>query len=150
VAGPSFTFRLERVRALRANKQKLAELELAAAIQQRDASGEQLRDAEASLEHAYSERLAEGSGPLEASELRARQAFVERVEAERSERARDLSAREAEVSRRDHELAFAAREHKILNRLRDRRSGEHARQVASREQAAIDEIALNLHNRGAA
>jgi flagellar export protein FliJ len=73
----------------------------------------------------------------------ARQTFLERVEAQRRLRASELQQREAEVARRDAELATAAGEHEMLNRLRERHRGEHNRELARVEQGALDEIAAS-------
>ena len=152
VAGPSFHFRLERVRALRERTQQLAEQELASAIRQRSDSQDELRCAEADVERAQGEqRTAAGSSQtLSAHELLAHQAFLERVEAKRGESARDLEQRDADVARRDEQLASAARDHQMLARLRDRHRGEHDREEASREQRTLDEIASVRFRRSAA
>jgi len=142
VAGPSFHFRLERVRALRESKQKLAEQELALAIGGRSRSEEELRVADEHVVRAQSEqREAAAATTLDAGELRARQAYIERVEAQRGERACELELQSAEVARRDVQLAVAAGEHQMLKRLRDRHRYVHDRDAARREQGVLDEIA---------
>ena len=115
----AFRFRLERVRAVRERKEKLAQRELADAISRRSSSEADLRTADASLEHARAEQrtVAAEAKAVSATDLLARQAFLERVEAQRRLRARELEQREAEVAERDAELATAASEHEMLNRL---------------------------------
>jgi flagellar export protein FliJ len=144
VTGSAFRFRLERVRAVRERKEKLAQRELANAISRRSSSVSELRTVDARLEHAREEQRSVASGQaVSATDLLARQTFLERVEVQRGLRARELQQREAEVAQRDVELATAAGEHEMLNRLRERHRGEHNREVARVEQGALDEIAAS-------
>jgi flagellar export protein FliJ len=62
-------------------------------------------------------------------------------------RARVVDPRVAEVAAPDAELATAASEHEMLNRLRERRRGEHVREADRREQNALDEIAVTRFRR---
>jgi flagellar export protein FliJ len=143
VTGSAFRFRLERVRAVRERKEKLAQRELADAISRRSSSVAELRTADAHLEHARQQQRSATAErePVSATDLLGRQAFLERVEAQRRLRVTDLQQRELEVAERDAELATAASEHEMLNRLRERHRGEHAQEAARREQGDLDEIA---------
>jgi flagellar export protein FliJ len=152
VNGPLFRFRLERVRAVRERAEDLAKQELAQAISRRSDTEADLRAVEAQLERAHVEQRAHtaSTGTLGSDELLARQAFVERVEAQRGAHAGELRQREAEVAEGDAKLATAAGEHEMLNRLRERQRGEHERAAASREQGALDEIAASRFGRSSA
>jgi len=152
VAGSAFRFRLERVRAVRERKEKLAQSELAAALSRRSSSVAELRSADASLEHALEEQriIATEHESVSATDLLARQAFLERTESQRRLRANELEQRELEVSERDAELAQAASEHEMLNRLRERHRGEHDREAARRERNVLDEIASTRFRRSPA
>lgn len=143
MTGPSFRFRLERVRAVRERKEKLAKQELARAISRRSSTEAELQSVERHLSHAHDEQRAVGaeSATTSATELLARQAFLERIEAQRASYAMELRQREAEVSDRDAELTAAAGEHEMLKRLRERHRGEHDREASRRERNALDEIA---------
>jgi flagellar export protein FliJ len=143
VTEPAFRFRLERVRTLREGKKKLAQQQLAEAITLRSSSERELRTVDAHLEHARAEQLTASSEqrPVSATDLLARQAFIERVEAQRLLRAQELAQREAEVVDRDARLTSAASDHEMLNRLRERHRGEHDREAARRERNLLDEIA---------
>jgi flagellar export protein FliJ len=151
VTGPSFRFRLERVRAVRERKEKLAQQELARSLTRLSGTRQQLRSAEAEIERAQAEQRSAVTAPgrLDAAELQSRQAFLERVEARRSLRAQDVRRGEVEVAERNAELVLAAGEHEMLNRLRDRRRGEHERETARRESKVLDEIATS-RTRGSA
>jgi flagellar protein FliJ len=152
VSGSTFRFRLERVRAVRERKEKLAQRELADALSRRSSSVAELRSADAHLEHALQEQrtVAGEREAVSATDLVARQAFLERVEAQRRLRAGELEQRELEVAERDAELATAASEHEMLNRLRDRHRGEYDREADRRERNVLDEIASNRFRRSTA
>jgi flagellar export protein FliJ len=149
VTGPVFRFRLERVRAVRERKEQLAQQELASALARRSSTEAQLLAVEANLEHARAEHRSASSqsGTVSATEMLARQAFLERIEAQRGVHARELSQRDTEVAASDAKLANAASEHEMLNRLKERHRGEHDRESARREQGAIDEIAVTRFGR---
>lgn len=137
---------------MRERKEKLAQRELADAISRRSSSVAELRSADAHLEHALEEQRTVGGEreAVSANDLVARQAFLERVEAQRRLRARELEQRELEVAERDAELATAASEHEMLNRLRDRHRGEHDREADRRERNVLDEIASTRFRRSTA
>ncbi len=145
-----FRFRLERVRAVRERRESLARQDLAKAIAERSTVQEQLLAAEQHLEQAHEhQRSAASGGAISSHELVARQAFLERAEEQRGQRARELDFREAEVRARDAQLVTAASEHEMLKRLRERRLGEHEREMARLEGIAIDEIASVRNRNGA-
>lgn len=153
MTGPSFRFRLERVRAVRERKETLAQQELARSISRLGDTRERLRDAEQELERARAEqRVAASSGrsTMGAAELQSRQAFLERVEQLAGERARDVIQVEADVADRSAELVVAAGEHEMLKRLRARRRSEHERESARRESKILDEMASSRARRSVA
>jgi flagellar export protein FliJ len=150
--GPSFRFRLERIRALRERREDLAKQELAKAVSQLSGSQERLGAVDARLERVQAyQRLATGeSTTVSASELLAQQALVEHVEAQRTVGVNELERREAEVADRDAELGLAAREHQMLERLKERRRVEHEREIVRRESNLLDEIAMDGSRRSVA
>jgi flagellar FliJ protein len=152
VTGPSFRFRLERVRALRERREKLARQDLATAITQLSSTREDLQSADLRLERARRQQrdAACERGTVSADELRAQQAFVERVEAQRRVHGHELVQREAEVAQRDAELSTAAGDHEMLKRLRERQRKAHEREVARREVNLLDELAAIRFNRSVA
>jgi len=141
VTGPSFRFRLERVRAVRERKEKLAQQELARSISRMSSSQAELENAQAELENAQAEQRASTKSTVGAVELQSRQAFLERVEARRSQGALELQRSEADVAARNAELVRAAGEHEMLRRLRERRRAEHNHEAALRETRVLDEMA---------
>jgi flagellar export protein FliJ len=152
VTGPSFRFRLERVRAVRETKETLAKQDLARSISRLSSTQEELRGAEAQLEHARDEQrsAASQSGTVAGGELQARQAFLERAEQRRTHRAVELQRSEAEVADRNAKLVTAAGEHEMLNRLKNRRRVEHDREAARIEGKALDEMAATRSRRSLA
>jgi flagellar export protein FliJ len=149
VSGPSFRFRLERVRAVRERKEKLAQQELARSISRLSGTREELRSAEEVLERAQEEQRSAAAGPVGAAELQSRQAFLERIEARRTLSAMDVTRGEAEVADRNAALVVAAGEHEMLNRLRDRRRGEHERESMRHENKVLDEMAARARGSAA-
>jgi flagellar export protein FliJ len=149
VTGPSFRFRLERVRALRERKEKLAQQELARSLTRLGDTREQLRSTEAQLERAREEQRNAGTATVGAAELQSRQAFLERVEQRRSQRAQEVRRDETDVAERNAQLLVAAGEHEMLERLRARRLREHERESQRREGKALDEMAT-VRARGSA
>jgi flagellar export protein FliJ len=152
VTGPSFRFRLERVRALRERHERLAQEALAESISRRSASEAGLRDAQQGLEQAMAgqRQLSGESSTADSQELLAHHAFVERMEAQRSRRQDELQRTEADVADRNAELVHASTEHEMLLRLRDRRRREHDSEQARIEVLANDEIAANRYRRSPA
>ncbi len=160
---PSFRFRLERVRALRQRTEDLARQELARAVFQLAGSHDRLRAVEHNLEQArdHQRRAAgqptapgahelAGRAAIDPAELLARQAFVEHVEAQRIMGIRELEHHQADVANHDVQLGIAAREHQMLERLKERRRVEYEREAGRRESAQLDEIAIERFRRSAA
>ncbi|MDO8184488.1 flagellar export protein FliJ [Conexibacter sp. JD483] len=145
-----FTFRLERVRALRERSEDLAKQELAGAMTRRGACEARLRETGVELDAARDKQRDLNAGATSAQDLIARQLYLERVERNRTLGQQELVASEAEVENRRGLLVEAARDRQALERLKERRRLDHARELARVEGAAMDEIALTLHRRRAA
>jgi flagellar export protein FliJ len=152
VTGPSFRFRLERVRALREHREDLAREELAKAILARSDSQQQLSTIEAHLEHArrLQRQATAPAATVSAADLQARQAFVEHIETQRLAGARELARHDDTVADRGAQLGEAARAHEMLERLKERHRVEHVRTLQRVEGNALDEIAMDRYRRSAA
>lgn len=144
-----FTFRLERVRALRERSEDLAKQELAGALSRRGACEERLRATGVELDTARAKQRDLAAVAASAQDLIARQLYLERVERNRTLGEQELVASEAEVATRRGLLVEAARERQALERLKERSRLDHARELARVEGATMDEIALTLHRRRA-
>jgi flagellar protein FliJ len=149
---PGFRFKLERVRAVRERAEQLAKQDLAEAISRRSDTEADLRAAEALLEQAHEQQRSNTTvtQSVDPSELLARQAYVERIEAQRANHAHDLDHRETEVAARDAQLTKASGEREMLERLRERRRSEHEREAARLEQGTLDEVAATNFERSRA
>lgn len=146
MAGPSFQFRLERVRALRERKKEIARQDLALALGRLSDSETRLRSVEMRLEQARAEQRSDTrtqSGP----EMLARQAFLEQVEQQRTRDVQQLARSEGEVADRGTALGIAAREHEMLERLKERQRVAHDHEARRKEDETLDEIALDRHRR---
>jgi flagellar protein FliJ len=151
MSDPAFRFRLERVRALRERKEEIAKQELAEAMNRLSDSEQRLREVDDRLAQAHEGQRGAGSdGTLSAEDLIANQAFVERVEQMRRNGVRELRRSAGEVADRGAELRTAAREHQMLERLKERHRDAHVRELARREGETLDEIALDRFRRSVA
>jgi len=143
-----FTFKLERVRALRERKEELAKEELAASLALRLRGEAMLHAAYENVEEARKLQRSAALSSMTASELQAAQAYLERTEREREIASLDLHRRDAEVDARRTALQNAAREREVLERLKERRRDEHRREADRRAGALLDEMAITMHRRG--
>lgn len=146
-----FRFRLERVRALRERKEEIAKQELAEAMNRLSDDEQRLREVDDRLAEAHEDQRGAGAGgTLSAQDLIANQAFVERVEQMRRHKVRDLRRSAGEVADRGAALRTAAKEHQMLERLKERHRDAHVREMARREGEVLDEIALDRFRRSVA
>lgn len=142
-----FTFRLERVRALRERGEDLAKQELAGALSRRSSCEQRVLAAGAELDVARDRQRDLVAVAASAQDLIARQRYLERVERNRVQGEHELTQSEADVAARRASLVEAARDRQALERLKERRRTDHARELKRVEGAEMDEIALTLHRR---
>jgi flagellar FliJ protein len=145
-----FEFRLERVRALRERGEDLAKQELAGALTRRTSCEERLRANGDEMAGARDAQRDLSAVPVSAMDLMARQQYLERVERDRVAGQQDLVRHDAEVDARRSTLRERARDRQVLERLKERRRADHARELLRVEGAALDEIALTIHRRRSA
>jgi flagellar protein FliJ len=146
-----FRFRLERVRALRERREEIAKQELAHAMDRLSESKQRLREVEARLKQAHAgQRDAERDRTITSADLIARQAFVERVEQQRRHGGNEVTRSQGEVADRGTALRAAAKEHQMLERLKERHRDAHVRELARREGQLLDEIAIDRFRRSVA
>ncbi|HEY1712994.1 MAG TPA: flagellar export protein FliJ [Solirubrobacteraceae bacterium] len=150
MAGPSFRFRLERVRALRERAEDEAKEAFAGAMIERVRSEQEMDDAAKRVTQAREAQLDATAAPISATELMARQAYLERSERAHQASRDDLNRRDQVVEERREELTEAARDRQALERLKENRRIEFVREQARIEAADLDEIALNGFRRRAA
>jgi flagellar FliJ protein len=150
MAGPSFRFRLERVRALRERAEDEAKEAFAGAMLERLRSEQEMEDAAKRVAEAREAQLEATAIPVSATELMARQAYLERSERAHQASKEDLNRRDQTLEQRREELTEAARERQALERLKENRRIEFQREQERIEAAHLDEIALNGFRRRAA
>ena len=150
MAGPSFRFRLERVRALRERAEDEAKEAFAGAMFDRLRSEREMEEAARRVVEARDAQLDATAAPVSATELMARQAYLERSERAHEASKEDLSRREHTVEERREELTEAARDRQALERLKEHRRTEFLRERDRVDALALDEIALNGFRRRAA
>jgi flagellar FliJ protein len=142
-----FTFKLERVRALRERKEELAKEELAASLAVRLRGEAMLQAAVESVEQARGLQRSAAGAPMSAQDLQAAQLYLERTERERESASLHLDRQDAEVDARRNLLQNAARDREVLERLKTRKRDEHRREADRREGALLDEMAITMHRR---
>jgi flagellar FliJ protein len=147
VSSPPFTFRLERVRALRERAEDQAKEEYAASLAHRLEGAALLLAAAADRDRAREGTRPGDAAAMTGMDLLASQAWLDRLERAREAAALELDRREAEVDARHTALVNAARERHALERLAERRRADHALESARREAAELDELALAGHRR---
>ena len=150
MAGPSFRFRLERVRALRERHEDAAKQAFAGAMMECARSERDMQEAAQRVAAAREAQLNASTAPTSAVELMARQAYLERSERAHRATQDDLHRREQALVQRRRELADAARDRQALERLKEQRRSDHEREQARIEAIDLDEIALNGFRRRAA
>jgi flagellar FliJ protein len=144
-----FRFGLERVREIRAHDEDQAKEQFAATLSQRMRGEAMLRAAEDLLAAARRPVLPESfDGPVTGDALVARQAWVERLERSRDDAAGQLRSLEIELQRSRDSLTDASRRREVLDQLKSRHRAAHRQASDRRENAALDEMALNVHARG--
>jgi flagellar protein FliJ len=148
--GQSFRFRLERVRALRERREDAAKQELAGAMQRHRRCEDEVDAAAARLAGARAAQVDATRVTSSATDMLARQAYLERAERAHQTTRQDLQRHELELAQRREALVHAARDRQALERLKEHRRADHEREVARREGQVLDEIAINGFRRRAA
>lgn len=149
MSSPPFTFRLERVRALRERAEDQAKEEYASSVAHRLEGETLLRAAAETRDRARAEAHAVGAG-ASGMDLLTSQAWLERLERARQAAELELDRRDAEVEARHVALVNAARERHALERLAEKRRAEHVLETNRREAYELDELAAAGHRRRAA
>jgi flagellar protein FliJ len=149
MTGPSFRFRLERVRALRERREDAAKEELAGAMLRHRRCEEEVEAAATRIANARAAQVDSTRSMSSASDMLARQAYLERAERAHQATRVDLQRHEVELVQRREALTEAARDRQALERLKEQRRADHDREVARREGLMLDEIALNGFRRSA-
>ena len=141
-----FRFRLERLLELRARREREALHRLA------EATGHCLRLArriqELGRERGPAYRsVSGGKGSLDLGLFAYRERYLAWLEASRRRLAEELKRRESERLEVQAKYLVAAREHKVLEKLKERRAAEHHRAARIEEFNVQDEVAASQYLR---
>lgn len=143
-----FDFGLERVRRVRAHDEDRAKEALASSLARRERQEARLHAVAQQLQSARYAVPASQDGPaVDIATLRARQAYVERLERTRLVTALEVDRAEAEVDAHRVVVTAASRKREVLDRLRDRQAAAHRLELTRAEGTRLDEIALQGHLR---
>jgi flagellar protein FliJ len=143
----TFTFGLERVRELREHAESQAKEQLAASLNQRMKGAAMLAAASDELSAAAEAGRPTAGERLNAADLMAHERWVQALKREAENAALSLDRLDAEVDARRQTLGDKRRDREVLERLKERKAAEHAAEVARRESAELDEIALGMYQR---
>lgn len=136
-----FQFRLAPLLRLREAEEEKRKQALAEALTRRDAEKERLAAVETERGRCR-QRLAREGAAMDFRERSLFGGYFDRLAREAETVQRDIEAAEEEVARRKAELADAARDRQILERLRERKRAAHHREELRRELTQLDELAV--------
>ena len=141
-----FAFRLERVLEIRRYRERERELELAFAA----ARCIELRNAMTDRTVRMVEQLrkrAPGPGSVDVAALQVSEVFRRRLAQEYSDAERSLVDRDAERLGAQERYLVAAKDRKVLQRLRERRETQYYRERKREEFAEMDDLSQAAHIR---
>ena len=138
-----FVFPLDAALRQRLLREEAAKKELALALRGLNLCHDRLRVKEAELAAA----LDAPSSPPDAASFSLARAWIDVLRREHGAILHELGQHQKKVEIRQKELAAASREREALTRLKDRRHGEWLREGLAQEQAATDEVALQVVRR---
>ena len=143
--GPSYRFRLERVRALRERREEQAKQEFATALQARQRCQDEVTTLVGRIASARHAQL-----DAAADDLGAHQSYLERLERAHDVALQELARHDVELTERRIALMKASQDLEALERLKEKGLDDHNREAARVEQNMLDEIAGNGYWRQAA
>jgi len=141
-----FRFRLERLLELRAHREREALYRLA------EATGHCVRLARriqetVSLRGPAFRSAPGGAGTLDLGLFAYRERYLAWLEATRRRLSEELARREKQRLEVQARYLQAAREHKVLEKLKERRAAEHRRQARIEEFNVLDDVAASQYIR---
>jgi flagellar export protein FliJ len=136
--GPSYRFRLERVRALRERREEQVKQEFAVALIARQRCQDEAARIVGRIESARHAQL-----DAAADNLGAHQSYVERLERAHELALEELTRHEVELTERRIALTKASQDLEAMERLKEKGLDDHNREAARVEQNMLDEIAVN-------
>jgi flagellar FliJ protein len=143
-----FRFRLQRLLELRARREREALYRLAEAAGHCVRLARRIQELGAERGPAYRSAPSGQGGPeLDMGLFAYRERYLAWLEASRRRLAEELARREKERLEVQARYLEAAREHKVLEKLKERRAAEHRRQARIEEFNVLDDVAASQYLR---
>ncbi len=144
-----FQFRLERFLDLRRWKEREWEIRLAQATGKVILLRNRIEEIGVEIGVSYDRTFARGTG-IDVAAMAGRERYVQRLAAERVRKHAELAVRTREMEEvRGHYLE-AARDRKVLDKLKERRAGEYYEWQRDEEYKTIDDLNTAARVRGQA
>lgn len=144
-----FQFRLDRFLDLRRWKEREWEIRLAQATGKVILLKNRIGEIGAEIGASYDHTFTRGTG-IDVAAMAGRERFVQRLAAERERKTVELAVRTREMEEvRGHYLQ-AARDRKVLDKLKERRAGEYYERQRDEDYATIDDLNTAAQSRGQA
>jgi flagellar FliJ protein len=144
-----FQFRLERFLDLRRWKEREWEIRLAQATGKVVLLQRRIEEIGAEIGASYDRTFSRGAA-IDVAAMAGRERYVQRLAAEREQKGVELVVRTREMEEvRGHYLA-AARDRKVLDKLKERRAGEYYERQRDEEYKTIDDLNTAAPVRGQA
>jgi flagellar FliJ protein len=134
-----YNFRLERILELRRHRERLWEMKLAEITGQCVRLENHIQD----LQNEKDEHSGfEAAGVYSATDVLVRQAFRSRLEHEMHETGRQLEEASRKREEVNHSYLEAARERKVLDKLKERKAEEYYEEQRRKEEKTMNETAV--------
>jgi flagellar FliJ protein len=137
-----FRFRLERLLELRAYREREALYRLAEATGHCVRLARRIQETESQRGPAFRSAPG-GAGVLDLGLFAYRERYLAWLEATRRRLSEELARREKQRLEVQARYLEAAREHKVLEKLKERRAAEHRRQARIEEYNVLDDVAAS-------
>jgi flagellar FliJ protein len=134
-----FQFALERFLDLRRWKEREWEIRLAHAMGKVIALQNRIAEIGAEIGASYGRSFATGAA-IDIAAMARRELYVQRLAAERERKAAELAVRTREMEEVRARYLEAARDRKVLDKLKDRRAVEYYEHQRDEEYKAIDDM----------
>jgi flagellar FliJ protein len=135
-------FKLEKVLHFRRETERLRKMEFAAAKREYEIAEDRLRREEESIDRLALEFMSRQTEGISALELQLYSDFlVQKRESIRLQR-EHVTTLDQKMSEKKEDLIEAATDKKIMEELKKKKVAAHERSLAEKEQAFLDEIAL--------
>ncbi|NMC74357.1 MAG: flagellar export protein FliJ [Geobacteraceae bacterium] len=135
-------FNLERVLHFRRETEKLRKMELALAKREYEIAEDRLRREEEAIERLNLEFMNRQIEGISAFEMQLYSDFFRKKKVDILQQREQVTELDRKVVEKKEHLVEAATEKKIMEQLKQKRIEAHEKEVALREQAFLDEIAL--------